>query len=621
MKNDILGISILEKMRILEMHYKAAGKKLITEQAEPQETDLTKYDWSAGGTVDFQSADINKIVDYTIARDTGTDYSKFEVYGPIMAWFRANQKNNAEEIRNSLYLWLSKNPYYGLPQVRAKMAADGITDTENDFIGGEKKRLEEIANKWETQVINNMKGTSTIDGQVKAQLAMIPKILREAINKNAIPDSDAITKMEKSVNQFIAKKDKPEEDEKKLPFFTKGGYTDAHLLLATSTKKSAITIIQGGKTGESVFVDVRADDATKTKLLMEIQKQVNSKKNNPVFRDSMRSGNIVDLTTEKIISEADSLGFTQDTSKVVGQESGVGTQKTIESASILKFSYPADETPQDQRDTQADNFFGDDKTNISDAANQAMNDIATKIQQAISELIQKYGEDKVTVQSIGVGTYASTSTVNSSFGTGDAFKTPKAFNRGNNVRLVNARLQAMDTTFKQILNEKLSEISDSEGGLTERIITAVKESEANKGPEWDKVGGENYGVKYGIETYGPLFQAAYNKDETLTPRKFYSQRGNNTEIKKDYEQTYSGYRKSMIGVYVSMLVPEEISKQTPTGEFVIATSPQFSAYIYWWQRDKIEIKLPKFGKLRLFKKRPKVFTPPSGGSRTACPRW
>lgn len=620
MKNDFLGISITEKMRILEMHYNAAGKKLITEQSETQEPDLSKYDWSDGGNVDFQSADINKIVNYTIARDAGTAYSKLEIYGPIMQWFRDNQKSNAEEIRNSLYLWLSKNPYYGLPQAKAKMESEGYSTGDDYTVKEFSKYLEELANGWETKVINNLRGTSDIDGKVKAQLAMLPKIFREAIKNKTFPDGDVVTKMENSLNNFVAKKDKP-FDGKTLPFFTNGGYTDAHLKLATNVMNSAITNIQGGKTGEKVFVDVKADDNVRGKLLMDLQKEVNTKKNNPVFRDKMRSGKVVELTTEKIVSEADSLGFTQDTTKVVGQVSGVGTQKTIESSRILKFSYPADELPQEQRDAMADNFFADDKTNISDEANAAMDEIATKIQQVISELITQYGEDKVTVQSIGIGTFASTSTVNSSFGTGEAFKTPKVFNKANNVRLVNARLQSMDTTFKQKLNEKLSEISDSQGGLTDRIVTGVKQPEPNKGPEWNTVGGENYGVTYGLDAYGPLFRAAYEKDKTLTPRKFYSQRGNNAEIKQDYEQTYAGYRKSMIGIYVSMLVPEEIAKQTPTGEFVIATSAQFSAYINWYQRSKIDIDLPKFGKLRLFTKRPKVFTPPSGGSRTACPRW
>ena len=50
MAKDLLGISIQEKMRILEMHYNAAGKKLINEQAENTEPDLSKYDWSNNGS-------------------------------------------------------------------------------------------------------------------------------------------------------------------------------------------------------------------------------------------------------------------------------------------------------------------------------------------------------------------------------------------------------------------------------------------------------------------------------------------------------------------------------------------------------------------------------------------
>jgi hypothetical protein len=357
------------------------------------------------------------------------------------------------------------------------------------------------------------------------------------------------------------------------------------------------------------------------KLLSDIQTSVDNKIKNPASGDFLRGGRVIELTIPKVVSEADLIQFTEDPASIVGSESGVGVDKQIQQLKVLNFSYPNNETPQAQRDAQADNFFGDDKTNISDAADTAMKDIATQINNLITELQTQYTKEKVEVISIGVATYSSTSTVNSSFGTGEAFKTPKAFNRSNNVRLSNSRLDAMDSAFKEILTQTLGNLTDAnDDPLTAKIQTLVKEGQPNKGPEWNTMGGSNYGDSYGIDSYGPLYRAAYEKNK-ITPRQFYSQRKDNQDIKNEYEQTYAGFRKSMVGISIVIRVPEELAKLTPKGEYVISTAGNFSAVIQWYFRKGIEIKLPKFGKLKLFSKRPRVFTPPSGGRSTSCPRW
>jgi hypothetical protein len=179
----------------------------------------------------------------------------------------------------------------------------------------------------------------------------------------------------------------------------------------------------------------------------------------------------------------------------------------------------------------------------------------------------------------------------------------------------------MDSAFKEILTQTLGNLTDAnDDPLTAKIQTLVKEGQPNKGPEWNTMGGSNYGDSYGIDSYGPLYRAAYEKNK-ITPRQFYSQRKDNQDIKNEYEQTYAGFRKSMVGISIVIRVPEELAKLTPKGEYVISTAGNFSAVIQWYFRKGIEIKLPKFGKLKLFSKRPRVFTPPSGGRSTSCPRW
>jgi hypothetical protein len=632
MGKDLLGISIQEKMRILEMHYNAAGKKLINEQAENTEPDLSKYDWSNNGSVDFWKANTDAIIDYIIARDASKSYSKLQVYMPVMEWFKdvKKRKMSDEDVKKSLYIWVGKDPYYGLAAARAnvKQAStedEGVEGAQYDELETKEskeesaKRMNDLATKWETEVINQLNGTSDIDGKVKAQLAMIPKSIRSAIQSKIYLPDDILTKLEKGINDYIKTKDKPNTNVKAYGFYTKGGFTQQDLTNATKAKTSVQGYLTGGKDKDNVYTDTAADDNIRLKLLSDIQTQVDEIIKNPQKRDKLRSGRVIELSIPKVISEADNIQFEEGTATVEGQESGVGTQKTVELLRVLNFSYPAEDTPQDERDVQADNFFGDDKTTISGDAEEAMDNIAIKIKDLIVDLQKRYGADKVRVLNIGVATYASTSTVNSSFGTGAAFKTPKAFNKGNNIRLVNARLNAMDTAFKESLTQVLSEVYDSdENAISDKITTLVKQAEPNKGPEWTSMGGSNYDATYGIQNYGPLYQAAYAEDKNKTPREFYGNR-NTDELKKDYEISYAGYRKSMVAVSVQLYVPEEIAKQTPSGEFVITSVGNYSASIVWWQRSKIEINWPKIGKIKFGSRQPRGFMPPFKGRTTNCP--
>lgn len=636
MGKDLLGISIQEKMRILEMHYNAAGKKLINEQAENTEPDLSKYDWSNNGSVDFFKANTDTIIEYIIARDSSKSYSKLQVYMPMMQWFKdaKKRKMSDEDVKKSLYLWVGKDPYYGLAGARANVKQgstedEGVEGAQYDELETKELKAESAkmmtayADKYETEVVNQLGGTSSLDGQVKAQLAMIPKSVREAVAKKIYLPKDIITSLEKGLQSFISKKDKPKSEakdpSKNLPFLTKGGYVDGDVKLATNSKASVFTYLTGGKNKDNVYTDVSADDNVRLKLLSDIQNKVDEIIKNPQKRDKLRGGKVFELSIPKVISEADRIEFTEDTPTVEGQESGVGTQKSVELLRVLNFSYPAEETPQDERDSQADNFFGDDKTTISDDADMAMFNISTKIRDLIVDLQKRYGSDKVRVLNIGVATFASTSTVNSSFGTGEAFKTPKVFNKGNNIRLVNARLNAMDAFFKKELTSLLSRVEDADGNvMSDKITTLVKQAEPNKGPEWNTMGGSNYDATYGIQNYGPLYQAAYAENNKLTPRAFYATR-KTEDLKKDYEISYAGYRKSMVAVSIQLYVPEEIAKQTPSGEFVIVSAGNFYADIVWWQRSKLEINWPKIGKIKFGSRQPKGFMPPFNGRKTSCP--
>ena len=114
MKKNLFEVSHKEKSKILEMHYTAAGKRFLTEEDETKEPDLSKYDWSNSGTTDFMSANNDQIINYIIARDSLRPYSKLQIYMPIMEWYKNNKKKiSDEDFKNSLYIWVSKDPWYG----------------------------------------------------------------------------------------------------------------------------------------------------------------------------------------------------------------------------------------------------------------------------------------------------------------------------------------------------------------------------------------------------------------------------------------------------------------------------------------------------------------------------
>ena len=91
-----------------------------------------------------------------------------------------------------------------------------------------------------------------------------------------------------------------------------------------------------------------------------------------------------------------------------------------------------------------------------------------------------------------------------------------------------------------------------------------------------------------INTYGPLFQEAYKKDPTLTPKKFYNPtaRKTNAEIKADYETTYGNYRTATASIQIEILAPKNIVQQVAEGDYVVTTVSGYGAEITWSRRRK-----------------------------------
>ena len=122
-----------------------------------------------------------------------------------------------------------------------------------------------------------------------------------------------------------------------------------------------------------------------------------------------------------------------------------------------------------------------------------MAQIAQMVRQEIQNQKQKYGET-FEVISIAINTFASTSTVNSAYGS----KTGK-YNKQNNVTLVNARFAQMQADMKERLTTALQNVTDGQNQpVTDKVVIGQRQNFANAGPEWESVGGNAYGQTYSI---------------------------------------------------------------------------------------------------------------------------
>ena len=366
-----------------------------------------------------------------------------------------------------------------------------------------------------------------------------------------------------------------------IGFLPTGGYTAANVAAAKTFADTIIAQMQTTtKTGtvdkSGTAYNVTADDTARSKILGEIQKQCKAKINDPQFRDHIRRGAIVELSWDKIVKEADSVTFSNDEIRAGGGTTAA-TNRQIKSgiAEIFQFQYPKNDA---NFKFQQENFFKDDGVSLTSVSKDGINSMWSEVTTWVRQLQKEFPNDPVDIQSITVFGYASTSTVNSSYGTGPAFKSPKKYNKENNVVLGQARLKAM-------MGEALAAGAKREtiySDFGSPMVTANQgQLEANHGPEWDSVGGNNYGQTYDITSYGPLFQAAYEKDKTLTPHKFYAGRASSENLKAEYESVYSGFRMSAVGLVVQAVVPQSLKDQEVEGEYAAYAVGDFHGEITW----------------------------------------
>jgi len=585
----------------------------LIEETEP---DLMQYDWSKGGTVTWEKANINSIINYITARDSTKDYAKYAIYTPVMQWFA---KNDGDATRESLMIWCGKDPYYGLGNVGETAKQNATTfgrptkEIQQDLIA--------IANRWQTEVVDQLKGTSDLDGKFKSYFNMIPLALKKTADAGIWVEPEYITTLTSNLNKFIATKNKPATSAKTYPFLPNGGYTANDVKLAQGAVSSIQRNLSSGDNSKissaGTMANIQADDAARARMLSDIQNKCYEKLKDPAFQDGIRAGKVVKLDISTIVKKADYIVFESGDASVAGKAAGISNKQVVSAPEIIKFQYPSVELPDNEYQGLQENFFGDDGVTLTLESKEGIQNIALTILGYIKELEKKFPNDSIQVQSANIFAYAATSTVNSAYGTGPAFKTAKLFNKENNVKLAKERCNSMTDYTNAMLDNYLGPIFKENNT---QVIKNPNQINPNIGPLWESVGGSAFGKSFTIKDYGPLFQAAYAKDPTTTPKKFYADRKYDEAKKAEYETTYSPFRVSNISIALQIIVPQSVKDQLVDGDFVVAVAGEFTGKIEWrfWSLPKINLKL-KGGKMpKLFKNMPKQTMPVFNGRTTKC---
>lgn len=599
--NKILKENML-RFGTKNLTYEHLGNIISETPDPPTEPDLSKYDWSSIGTITWKDAPIDKLVEYVRAVDAGKSYTQYEIYEPVMQWWK---DHDSEDTRNSLLIWIGgeANKYYGLKAARdadteSSKATGSFTPDELSAMSTTTpvdERLKKLGDDLLAQT-NNLKGTSTLDGQAKSQLIIIAKMLIRT-GEAGISVTDAGFKQLSKIATDLPKS--------AFNWKPTGGYDDAALksLKAIVTKMQAM--LTTGTPSSVIDVDVTTSqikssitDDIRSRLLTQLQLQVDKKIANPQTRDGIFGGRIFDISVEKAVRNADTLVVTKDTEKlsVGGAYAGSSKSQVLDTV-VFHFAVPSLDLGEEERNLESQSLFEDDGTKLTPSAGAEIEMIVDQLRRKYRGIQDQFPDAPITVQRFEIRAFASTSCVNSSYKSGDFQGKNKVWNKANNNLLAKDRLKSMVNEMNAYLNEYLTDVSDNDGLVLKKLKNTFSINAANVGPEWEFVGFgfvDNKGTVKSeksatyINQYGPLFQEAYKNDPKLTPKKFYNyeKRKVDEALKADYETTYGNYRVATISVQMEILAPKDLIQQVAEGEYVVSVVSGFGAEITWTRRSK-----------------------------------
>ena len=568
MGKDLLGISIQEKMRILEMHYNAAGKKLINEQAETEKPKRT--DWSEGGTKGWEQADIKKIIQFIREEDSQFAFSRSPIYAAMLEWF---ENHPDASTRESLKAWVGTSTIKKVGDVENK----DYQSTANRIIG-----------------MTNPNGTGdTIRIKLNALMSKTTDSTTKTNIQNIIKQLDRIHKEYKAfkVKGVFPDNDFSNEVYTELDNLRRGVTTDGELrriddeviiLKDVLANLTGFNIISSAK--DSGNVNIQSDENSKAQIIAQLNVEAAGKLKDKDFLDGFFRG--VSPSLEDMITKAKSIQIGVADSKVIAQYKDAKVKETDlgRQLAVRTFSYPQEDLDRTQRNELAMNMFPDDGDTLGDEGLQGLQAI---VNEALSVYNSAIAEDEgAELKTINIRVYSSTSKVRT------AYKSNK-YSEQNNVQLATARASVIEAKLKELINE--TDLSNAEN-----VVTLLKVVDANRGPGWnDQISVNLAGETLDFATAyanAPLYTYAHEKYPTLTARQFYGGREEKAaayatkligrqvsveELENEYEDVYAKFRYCMGGIDLNMLVAKTLVETDDEQEFVVAVAGGLSVSIEW----------------------------------------
>jgi len=568
MKKDLLGISIQEKMRILEMHYKASGKKLIHEQTETEQPKTT--DWSEGGTKTWEQADIKKIIQYIKETDSQFAFSRSPIYVAMLEWF---ENHPDASTRESLKAWVGSSTIKKVGSSEKKdyqSTANRIIGMTNPDSAGDTIRI-----KLNAFISNTTDATAKTNAQnIIKQLDRIHKEYKAFKVKGVFPDNDFS-------NEVYAD----------LDYLRKGITTDGSFkkidgevinLKDILTNLTGYNIISSAK--ESGNVDIQSDENSKAQIIAQLNVEAAGKLKDKDFLDGFFRG--VSPSLEDMITKAKSIQIGVADSTVIAQYKDAKKKETDlgRQLAVRTFSYPQESLDQTQRDELAMNMFPDDGDALGPEGIQGLQSIVNEALEVYNSAIAE--DEGAELKTINIRVYSSTSKVRTQY------KSDK-YSEQNNVQLATARANVIETKLKELINE--TDLSNAEN-----VVTLLKVIDANRGPGWnDQKSVDLAGQPVDFATAyanAPLYVYAHEKYPTLTARQFYGGRDERAaayatklvgrqvsvdELETEYENVYAKWRYCMGGIDLNMLVAKTLVETDDEQDFVVAVAGGLSASIEW----------------------------------------
>ena len=580
MRRNLFEMSNSEKFRILEMHYKASGKSLLKEQGETttstpaaQTQQTPKVDWSEGGKKTWETADIDKLIQFIRSEDSSFAFSRSPIYNAMLEWFQAHPD---ELTRQSLKAWAGSTAVTSVGETQGK----DFETLAGTVIGNTNPKSQSIRNRLNNYVTKYPDKKAEVDLLIK-QLDRIYTQYSGFRKKGIYPDVDTSKEIISNLN-LISQGINPKGEPSKF-----GDDNDETLNIPeVTTTLSGIDIITAAKDSGNV-VNKQNDETSKTQIITQLNVEAAEKLKDRDFLDGFFRG--VSPTVEGMILKAKSISITPGDTQIIAdyksnikKESGV-----VKQLASMTFTYPSEDLDQTQRNEQAKNMFPDDGDVLGEDGLQGLQNI-------VNEALKVYQDaeaEGAELKNINIKVYSSTSKVRTQY------KSDK-YSESNNEKLALARANVIEAKLKELIAE--TDLSNAEN-----IVTLLKVVDANRGPGWnDQLSVNLAGQPMDFKTAfaeAPLYVYAHSKNPKLNPRFFYLGRNEKAaanasrligrpvsveELQNEYENVYAKWRYCMAGLELNMLVDKNIIEPDDEQEFVVAVSGSLSASIEWRGEEK-----------------------------------